>query len=171
MLSKHGFLIDKITNSIEERNTGKNFDTDVLAITPEQIKRVLKKDGWLFNWKKAYSIKSHQLFKLVITGNERIEGLISMEVMNNFIELHLIETAPHNKGAQREFSGVAGNLVAFVCKMSFERGFDGCVAFNAKTKLIDHYVETLGARLIYGRERMGIFTEAAKKLVDSYYKK
>jgi hypothetical protein len=89
--------------------------------------------------------------------------------MDNYIEMHLIETAPHNKGINREFSGVAGNLVAFACKTSFDLGFEGFVAFTAKTKLIDHYAETLGAQLIYGHERMGIFTEAAKKLVDSYY--
>jgi|GEM_PF-3039372 len=40
--------------------------------------------------------------------------------------------------------------------------FDGNVAFTAKTSLVKHSIETLGARLIYGRERMGIFTDAAK---------
>jgi hypothetical protein len=44
------------------------------------------------------------------------------------------------------------------------------VAFTAKTKLVNHYIETLGARLIYGKERMGIFTEDAENLVNSYYK-
>jgi hypothetical protein len=30
MRQRHGFVIDKLTNSIEQRKTGKSFDTDVL---------------------------------------------------------------------------------------------------------------------------------------------
>jgi hypothetical protein len=171
MVQTHGFVIDKITNSIEQRKTGKNFDTDILPVTSEEVKMILKKNGWVFNWKLEQKQQGHELYKLIVKGKESIEGLVSLEIMDNYIEMHLIETAPHNKGDNREFLGVAGNLVAFVCKMSFDLGFEGCVAFVAKTKLIDHYSETLGAKLIYGHERMGIFTEAAKKLVNSYYKK
>lgn len=84
--------------------------------------------------------------------------------------MHLIENAPHNYSANKKFAGIAANLVAFACKMSFDMGFEGFVAFTAKTDLIDHYAETLGAQSIYSSERMAIFTAAAKKLVNSYYK-
>ncbi len=84
--------------------------------------------------------------------------------------MHLIETAPHNYGKTKHYLGVAGNLVAFACKMSYDFGFDGFVAFTAKTQLIDHYIETLGAELLF-RNRMSISGYAAKKLVNSYYKK
>ena len=47
MLQRHGFVIDKLTNSIEQRKTGKSFDTDVLQVTPEEIKTILKKNGYL----------------------------------------------------------------------------------------------------------------------------
>ncbi len=90
--------------------------------------------------------------------------------MNGYIEMHLVENAPHNIGEQKKFSGVAGNLVAFACKQSFETGFEGFVAFTAKTKLVQHYIDTLGAQVIYGRERMAIFTKAAENLVNSYFK-
>lgn len=40
------FLIDKITNSIEEASTGRSFDTMVLAIDKAGLKDILKKmDG------------------------------------------------------------------------------------------------------------------------------
>ncbi len=45
-------------------------------------------------------------------------------------------------------------------------GFDGYVAFTAKTDLVVHYIETLGAQVIYSRNRMGIFMSAAKKGQD-----
>jgi hypothetical protein len=165
------FLIDKITNCIEEKATGRIFATTSLLVTLEEIKKVHKKDGWLFNWKTEYQQANHQIYKLSITGNQHIQGLISLEPIKSqqYIELHLIESAPHNYGAKKQFLGVLGNLVAFACKMSFELGFDGFVAFTAKTRLIDHYTKTLGARILYGNNRMGIFTKEAKNLVNSYY--
>ena len=66
MLQRHGFVIDKLTNSIEQRKTGKSFDTDVLQVTPEEIKTILKKNGWLFNWKTEYKLEGHQVYKLAL---------------------------------------------------------------------------------------------------------
>ncbi|HVY76854.1 MAG TPA: hypothetical protein VG890_18630, partial [Puia sp.] len=99
-------------------------------------------------------------------------GLISIEPIPDqlYVEMHLIENAPHNHAGRKQFAGVAANMVAFACKTSFDLGFDGFVAFTAKTRLINHYVETLGAQVIYSSNRMGIFTSAARNLVNSYYK-
>ena len=109
---------------------------------------------------------------MVLAGKEDIQGLISLEPQANqlFIEMHLIESAPHNYGSRTKYLGVPANLVAFACKMSFEIGFDGFVAFKAKTKLKGHYAETLGAQDLGLDDRMAVFTEEAKKLVNSYYK-
>ena len=109
------------------------------------------------------------MYKLVVKDDTTIQGLISLEPYENYIEMHLIETAPHNYGKSKKYLGVPGNLVAFACKMSFELGFDGYVGFAPKTQLIQHYINTLGAELIF-RNRMRISTNSAKKLVDSYYK-
>ena len=163
------FLIDKITKSIEDAATGKNLDTDIVTLLSMDIKFILKKDGWKFNWKTELKYKGRQLFKLVIKEDVIIQGLISLQVMENYIEMHLIETAPHNYGHSKKYLGVAGNLVAFACKISFDAGFEGFVSFTAKTDLIQHYKDTLGAELIY-KNRMTISTIPAKKLVNSYFK-
>jgi hypothetical protein len=167
-----GFIIDKITASIEERVTGKNFATDVLLVTAQEVRTINKKDGWYFNWKAEYRQPSHQVFKLVKRGDLQIQGLISLEPIQDqqYIEMYLIETAPHNYGSGKEYLGVVGNLVAFACKMSFEAGFGGFVAFTAKTELVHHYIQTLDAQVIYGKTRMAIFPEAAGKLVNSYFR-
>lgn len=62
-----------------------------------------------------------------------------------------------------------GNLVDFSCRLSFHRGFDGYVAFTAKTKLIDHYENTLGAENV-GGHLMIINRQSALKLIDKYFK-
>lgn len=60
-----------------------------------------------------------------------------MEVKPDHVYLHLIEGAPFNIGKQKTYFEVPGNLVAYSCKLSFQRGGDGYVSFTAKTKLID----------------------------------
>ncbi len=62
-----------------------------------------------------------------------------------------------------------GNLVAFACRLSFQRGFEGNISFISKTQLIDHYIKTLGA-FHYGGRLMIIETQAALKLIDKYFK-
>ena len=61
------------------------------------------------------------------------------------------------------------NIVAFACKLSFQRGFEGNISFIYKTQLIDHYTKTLGAVHAGGRI-MIIETQAALKLIDKYFK-
>jgi hypothetical protein len=63
---------------------------------------------------------------------------------------------------------VPGNLVAYACKISFNHGFDGYVAFDAKTALIRHYQETLHATHFRGT-KMYIETPAALRLVKQYF--
>lgn len=169
---KRGFIIDKITHSVEERSSGRSFDTDIIPVLSNEINTIHKKDGWFFNWKTEFKTQGRQIFKLVLTGDHYIQGLISLEPQKDelFIELHLIEAAPHNYGKHKKFLGVPANLVAFACKMSFEMGYDGFVAFKAKTSLKKHYIGTLGAQDLGLDDRMAIFTPEAKKLVNSYYK-
>lgn len=83
--------------------------------------------------------------------------------------MHLIESAPFNLGRNKVYLGVPGNLIAFVCRLSFHRGFDGYVAFNSKTQLIEHYEKTLGAKNV-GGHLMVINTDSALKLIDKYFK-
>ena len=66
------------------------------------------------------------------------------------------------------YTGVAGNLVAFACKTSFEKGYEGFVAFDSKTALIKHYQKTLGATH-FRKQRMFIETRAAKQLFAKYF--
>lgn len=83
--------------------------------------------------------------------------------------MNLLESASFNIGKNKLYEGVAGNLVAFSCKVSFQKGLEGYVAFVAKTRLIKHYEETLGA-YHFKNQRMIIKTEQAKRLVEKYFK-
>jgi len=162
--------IDKLTNSIENIITGDCFQTDVLLVEKNDLKSITKKNGWLFNWESEFKQPDRDIYKLTIKGNfSVIQGLMSITERQDHIYLNLIESAPFNLGKNKVYLGVPGNLVAFICRISFHRGFEGYVSFTAKTQLIDHYEKTLGAINI-GGHLMVINTEAALRLIDKYFK-
>lgn len=166
-----GFEVDKLTNSIENILTGDSFPTDVSVISKADLKTITKKAGWLFDWITEAKLPDRDVYKLTIINNATIiQGLVSLTVKEDHVVMHLIESAPFNKGKAKVYVGIPGNLVAFVCKLSFQRGCEGYVSFIAKTKLIDHYTNTLGAVHV-GAQRMVINTEAALKLIDKYFPK
>ena len=107
---------------------------------------------------------------MTISGNPQvIQGLVSLTERDDHVYMHLIESAPFNLGKNKVYIGVPGNLIAFACKISFHRGFEGYVSFTAKTRLIEHYKKTLGA-ISVGGQLMIINTDAALKLIDKYFK-
>jgi hypothetical protein len=164
------FIVDKLTNSIENVITGDSFATDISVLTQQDLKIVSKKNGWLFNWKDEFKEPARDVFKLTIAHNRTIiQGLVSLEVKEDHVYMHLVENAPFNKGKTKVYSGVAGNLVAFACKLSFQRGHDGNIAFLSKTQLIEHYEKTLGA-FHFGGRIMIIEKQAALKLIRKYFK-
>ncbi|MEQ1796379.1 MAG: hypothetical protein ABL872_00435 [Lacibacter sp.] len=163
------FEIDKLTNSIQNVVTGDSFSTDIILVTNADIKSLTKKNDWQFDWKSEFKEPTRDVYKLTIVNNQSvIQGLISLEVKSNHVYMHLVESAPFNKGKTKIYTGVPGNLVAFACKLSFQRGHDGNVSFISKSQLIEHYIATLGA-IHFGGRVMIINTKAALKLINKYF--
>jgi hypothetical protein len=161
--------IDELTNSIKNVISGDSFSTDISRITKADLKNITKKDSWQFDWRLELKHPERDVFKLTIINNQTIiQGLISLEVKPDHVFMHLVESAPFNKGKTKLYSGVPGNLVVFACKLSFQRGHEGNVAFISKTQLIDHYTESLGAIHVGGR-LMIIDSVAALKLINRYF--
>ena len=163
------FIVDKLTNSIENVVTGDSFKTEIAILSKSDLNLVSKKNGWLFNWRMEMKEPARDIYKITIVGNPSIiQGLISLEVKEDHVFMHLVESAPFNKGKGKMYSGVPGNLVAFACKVSFQRGHEGNISFLSKTQLIDHYIKTLGA-IHFGGRIMILETVAALKLIDRYF--
>lgn len=163
------FVIDKLTNSIENVITGDRFQTEISILQNSDLKSLTKKNGWLFYWSEEFKNPVRDIYKLTITGNSKIiQGLISLEVKSDHVYMHLVENAPFNKGQTKVYAGVAGNLVAYACKLSFQRGHDGNVSFLSKSQLVEHYEKTLGA-FHFGGRIMIIETKSALKLINKYF--
>ncbi len=163
------FIIDKLTNSLENTLTGEVFNTEIIRLTSAEIKQIKKAD-WQFDWLKELKDKTKEVYKLTTNNNPNIiQGLVSIEDKQDHIFMHLIESAKFNKGKDKVYFGVPGNLVAFACKISVDKGFEGFLAFDAKSALIKHYQESLNATH-FRRLRMFIEPGAALKLISQYFK-
>lgn len=164
------FIVDRLTDSIRNTISGDSFQTQVLQLTMQDLPQITKKKGWNFNWKAELADDVRETVKLTIINNpDIIQGLMSLSIEPDHVYMHLLENAPFNMGKDKLYEGVAGNLVAHACRTSFQRGFDGFVVFTAKTKLAEHYHETLGAETLSGN-RMVIPTDPARFLVEKYFK-
>lgn len=163
------FIVDKLTNSIQNVITGDSFLTDISLVSGIDLKKVNKKNNWQFDWKLEFMQPQCDVYKLTIVNNQSvIQGLISLEIKSDHVYMHLVESAPFNKGKTKVYAGVPGNLVAFACKLAFQRGHEGNVSFFSKTQLVKHYIDTLGAMHVGGRI-MIIETIAALKLINKYF--
>jgi hypothetical protein len=161
------FIVDKLTNSIQNVVSGDSFATDITLVSVSDLKNIIKKNSWQFDWKFECKQPQRDVYKLTIVNNQTvIQGLISLEIKLDHVYMHLVESAPFNKGKSKVYAGVPGNLVAFACKLSFQRGHEGNVSFFSKSQLVQHYIDSLGALQVGGRI-MIIDTKAALKLINT----
>ncbi|MBL0128794.1 MAG: hypothetical protein IPP83_15360 [Flavobacteriales bacterium] len=160
--------IDKLTNSIEEAATGKSVATLIGRVLPED--KLIRAKDWRFDWTKEMEQPHHEVYALTADPHPGvIQGLISIEDNGDHVHMHLLESARFNQGKGKLFLGVPPNLAAHACRISLQRGHGGIVAFVAKTKLRQHYIDTLGASVIRG-DRLYISAQRAEELVTRYFK-
>lgn len=161
--------IDKITNSIINTISGDSFLTEITAVVKSDLTQVRRKNGWNFNWLGEFKMTDRKIYKLTIEGNaDIVQGLASISDYTDHFYLHLVESAPFNLGKNKLYEGVPANLFAFTCKQSWDKGYEGFVSFQSKTKLIEHYEKTIGA-IHVGGQKMIIFPQVALKLIKKYF--
>ncbi|MFK7937257.1 MAG: hypothetical protein AB8G22_27330 [Saprospiraceae bacterium] len=88
------------------------------------------------------------------------------------IEIHLLEIAKPHRGKKKIIEGVAGSLIAFACKIAFEKDYDGFVSLVPKTRLIHHYIQEYGFQQ-FGRQLALEFRQSSRliiRLVQSFAK-
>lgn len=97
------FIIDKLTNSIENTLTGEVFDTEIVRLTNSDSKQINKTD-WQFNWLKELKDKTKEVYKLTTVNNPTIiQGIVSIEDKQDHVFMHLIESAKFNKGKNKVY--------------------------------------------------------------------
>ncbi len=125
---------------IIEISTSKAYSVEVLPIDYDDFK-VIKKDRYFINWKTE---KDEEVYKLRIIGSNDILGLVSIERIPQEWRLHirLLTVSKENKGKEKRFDNIAGNLIAHIAKIAVrEYGELACVSLKPKLQIAKHYIE------------------------------
>lgn len=162
-------VIDKFTPCLEDTETGELVPTVYEKATKKELSEL---HGWNFNWLDK-DLKDSEIYKLCIVGDNNIQGLVAITDYQKdmAVYVNIAESAPHNLGKDKKYSGVGGHLFAIAAKISYDKGYGGFFFMDAKnTELVEHYRNTIGAVLI-GRPhpyRMFVDEEKAIKLLNTY---
>lgn len=126
--------------NIVELSTGKTFPIEILSLESADYKSLSKK-RYFFDWKKE---KEQNIYKLVIKGDNDILGLISFEIIPEEWRIHirLLTVSEENKGKNKNFDKIAGNLICYVSKIAIREFAEmACISLKPKTAIYQHYID------------------------------
>jgi hypothetical protein len=124
------FLIDKLTNSVENVVTGDSFQTEVSLVSTADLKNVTKRNKWLFDRKFEHKQPEREVYKLTISGNPTvIQGLISIEVKTDHVYMHLVENAPFIRAKQKCIQVLQQTLELLLADFHFSVGMKAMFHF------------------------------------------
>lgn len=126
--------------NIVEVSTGKIYPIEILPLENTDYK-LLSKTRYYFDWKKE---REQEIYKLVMTGKNDIQGLVSVERIPSEWRIHirLLTISKENKGKGKIFDKIAGNLITHVAKIAVaEYGELACVSLRPKSSIAQHYID------------------------------
>ena len=125
---------------ITEVSTAKDYTIEIVPVEDIDYKS-LKKDRYFFDWKEE---KEQEVYKLIREGSDEILGVISVERIPTEWRIHirLLTVSRENKGKDKEYDKIAGNLIAYVSKLAVEEfGELACISLRPKTLIAQHYID------------------------------
>ena len=128
---------------VENTATGETLQVEIEPVKHGDYKGITK-GRYFFNWKDE---KGHEVYKLRIVGTSDILGLVSLERIPDEWRIHirLLTVSKENKGPDKEFENIAGNLITFVSKIAVrEYAHLACVSLKPKGAIAQHYREKFG---------------------------
>ncbi len=125
---------------IIDTSTGEKHLVDILPVEIDEFK-TLRKERYFFDWKIE---KNQEVYKLQIKGSGDILGVVSIERIPQEWRIHirLLTVSKENKGNEKRFDEIAGNLIAHVAKIAIrEFGELACVSLRPKSQIARHYID------------------------------
>ncbi|NHN33341.1 hypothetical protein [Paenibacillus agricola] len=147
-------------------DSGESYPVSFLSLQPYDVETQMLDWEKAFDWKIYFGRPHFEVYKMVVSGNDILQGAIALERKEDHIYVHLIESAPRNR-FDKVFKYVGLNLIAFACKRSMDLGYGGFVSLHSKTRLISYYQRNMFAQHI-GGGTMIITESSAKRLVMLY---
>jgi hypothetical protein len=153
---------------IREIATGKWIAVSVEPVEAADVRNL--GTGWEFDW--LTEIGRAEVFKLIDPAAPKaIYGLIALARRQDHVEVTLLESSPENVGADKRFERIPGCLLSYAVRLSLSLQFEGCLALESKTDLIDHYENKYGFSRLGHSSRMLLMPGAAARLLAEYEKR
>lgn len=147
--------------------TNERIPTDIDLLSGKELKAITRNPEFEFKWKLE---REYEIYKLFRTDTGQILGLMSVANSPESVAIHirLLESGKTNVGTSKELEGIAGCLIAWACRLSFLRGYDGWIKLTAKSELIKHYVSHYGMIQIGQTQTCKIEQDQAYVLIRKY---
>ncbi|QHW33882.1 hypothetical protein GZH47_25865 [Paenibacillus rhizovicinus] len=145
-----------------------SYPVHFAAMNPHEIQEQLNGRDKAFDWTIYYNYPQVLVFKMMIIGNDAIQGAIALENKEDHVYVHLIESAPHNR-SDKVFEFIGEHLLAYACQLSMRFGHDGYVVLQSKSapRLLHFYTQVIGAKHVGGL-RMILNETVARRLIMLY---
>lgn len=154
-----------LPKSLQKVQTQQLLDAEVLPYLATR-----KVSTWKFDWAREQEENENGLFGVQFrTAPNELLGLISLRHVlgSGYVQIRLLEVTPQQVGRQKKIERIAGVLLAFAARVSFELGEEGYVGFVSKTALLHHYRNRYGAQQI-GGTRLMFNTKASLNLRKTF---
>ena len=164
--------IDSLTDCLIYSKTGRRCATEyqfVAKSISKQDAESLNKQGWKFDWSMPHT-KNYEVYRLLVKDDDAVQGMIALKHIKEqyYTHVDIVEAAPWNVGRNGRYIGVGAHLFAIAYKLSWDVGNEGYVQFTAKTDLIEHYIQTLHAKMI-DWHTLYIDSYGALALIEKYF--
>lgn len=123
-----------------DTSTGRALKVDIEIVEAKELKSFSKK-RYFFDWKQE---KDFEIYKLVIEGTNDVLGLVSIERIPEEWRIHirLITVSIENKGKDKKFDRITGDLITYISKMAVEEHSElACVSLKPKGTIAEHYIK------------------------------
>jgi hypothetical protein len=125
---------------VQDTSTGRMHRIEITPVEAKDYEKI-KKLRYFFDWKKE---KDQEVYQLRVIGSYEILGLISIEriPVEWRIHIRLLTVSKENKGKNKKYEHIVGNLLAFVSKIAVREYAElACVSLKPKGKIAQHYID------------------------------
>jgi len=145
--------------------TGEKVEATIEHLSVQEVQRLKGSKQFLFDWSTE---AKNEVYRISLVGEQDILGLISLVDVSEELRIHinLIESSKDNQGNTKQYDHIPGCLIAFACRIAFEKGYDGFVSLIPKTKLIDYYRNKFG--FFPAGTHLVVFDATAQEIILKY---
>jgi len=131
---------------VKDSKTGEKHKVEIKLLEDSEFKKLTKK-RYFFDWKEE---RNQEVYKLTLVGSDDILGLVSIERITEEWRIHirLLTVSKENKGRNKNYENIAGNLITYVSKIALKEYAElACVSLKPKGAIAKHYFDKYGMNI------------------------